>query len=629
MSALRALLRVELRELRRHRARTALIVALVAVPVAATVGGATLFLVTQPTAAEREAAAMGRADLRATAGPGAAGLARRAAAEGALPSGCRAVPIDFGTAEFARGGERAAAPFAALDPRELGPGGLAEGMLRIAAGRAPAGAGEVALSPALAAALAVASGETIHQGGRAHTVTGIVLDPEKLPRALALFALDGGDERTVHALLVAAPAGAADAAAEALRAAGLAVGLRAEFGEPSRAETAAIFVIGGFGLIEAGLVIAAAFAVGLRRRQREIGLLGASGATRGAIRLGILASSAMLSAAGGVLGAALGAAAAAALHPWLDAWNGRLNGPFEFSWPQAFGAALLGICAGVAAALLPALRATALAIREALSSRRPAPALSRAGLGLGAALAALAFGIVFWSSRTPGRLAGLGILAGSLLGVAGCGVCSPWLLGAAAKRASVLPLSWRLAVRDAGRFRARNGPVVTAVCAALSIAVMLGSIFRSVSQWSARRASGGGDPTEPERVFVGVVLALCLATALAVVFIATALSSVEAAADARTLRSVGAAPGLLRRHLAARAAYLALAGSLLALPAGLIPAAGVLSLANVPLGFALPWTELCVTALAFPILAYAGTLAYAAAAEVLRRPPEGELEWSP
>ena len=111
----------------------------------------------------------------------------------------------------------------------------------------------------------------------------------------------------------------------------------------------------------------------------------------------------------------------------------------------------------------------------------------------------------------------------------------------------------------------------------------------------------------PTDVFFQAILLLCIATGLVVVFVATALSAVESRADARVLHTVGAAPALLRGHLAARAGYLALLGCALSVPAGLVPVLGLQSLANVPLEFAMPWREIWITLLAMPAAAYGGT----------------------
>jgi len=98
-----------------------------------------------------------------------------------------------------------------------------------------------------------------------------------------------------------------------------------------------------------------------------------------------------------------------------------------------------------------------------------------------------------------------------------------------------------------------------------------------------------------------------LVTGLLVLGVATALSAAESAADAATLHAVGARPRSLRGLAAARSAYLALLGCLLAVPAGLLPLVGLLAAADVPLAFRTPWAELALVVGGLPCLAWAGT----------------------
>lgn len=590
LRAWRALARVELRALRRNPARSALVAALVAVPVAALAGGGALLETTLPTLAERRAQELGRAALRVDATeacPPDEVLAL-------LPGAARVEAIVPGRLHL--GAPASELPALALDVH-----GLAAGMLRVVDGRAPSAPGEVALSPQVAA-----------QPGADLVLTGRVVAPEATRSPLALLAPGTSWLGPPRRWLVDVPdEGAARALAARLRGAGAAVLARHEIAAGDGFESVVLFVVGGFAFFEAALVVAAAFAVGVRRRRREVGLLGATGATPADVTLAIVASAAVLALAGCALGLAVGVAGSRALHPFLDGWNGRLNGPLELSLPHLAGAAALGLGSAVVAAALPALGVARLPVRVALGGRRPV-----AGSGHGwlrAGVLSLALGLLLLTLAASGSdaAAGVGVLGGSVLAVLGLGACSPWLLGALARAAGPLPLAWRLAVRDAGRFRARNGPVVTAVLAALSISVLVATLVHTVE-----RSTGAA---RSDRGWLLAMVGLCAATGLAVVWIATALSSVESAADARVLRTLGASPRLLRAHAANRAAYLATLGSVLALPAGLVPAAGLLRLANVELSFAVPWATLIAGLAAFPAATFALTsLSHRHSSEILR-----------
>ena len=97
-------------------------------------------------------------------------------------------------------------------------------------------------------------------------------------------------------------------------------------------------------------------------------------------------------------------------------------------------------------------------------------------------------------------------------------------------------------------------------------------------------------------------------TGLVVVGIATALASAEAKSDQTILTTVGAAPSVSRHQSAARSAFLALMGSVLAIPAGMLPAYGLLATIS-ELEFSVPWIELIFIVVGLPLAAYVVTWA--------------------
>lgn len=602
-AALRALLRIEWRAALRHRGRTALVLALVAVPVAAMVGGSALLVTVRETPEERRAAVLGQAALRIDVKD--EDGARQLAPE--LPASARVTSLVHGRAQLAHGDTEREVETLALEGRELEPDGLLVGWLELVEGRAPRTADELALSPALAEALAAGPGARVELDGRTYEVCGLVHRPAELRAEFALRTPPTGAVRT---WLVTDPE--AELLAVRLRTLGLGVTERARLGQPDPLEEILVLVTGGFGFFECALVIAAAFAVGLRRRQRELGLLGASGAGRRELRVTMLLSALGHALLGSLLGGVVGVLGAWALHPFLDGWNGRTNGPLEFSALHAGAALVLGALATLGAAVLPAFGATRLPIRVALAGRRPVTEGSRGWLVTGALALALGLVTLVLGTRSGELGAALAVLSGSILAVLGFGALSPALLGGLARLAGPLPLAWRLAVRDAGRFRARNGPVVTAVLAGMSVSVMLAVIAKAVE------ARVGPAEAGTSAFFLDVAVLACCLTGVVIVSIATTLSGVESAADAHVLRALGAAPGTLRRHDAARAAYLAALGAWLALPAGILPGLGLLAIAQVELEFVWPWRALAGVALGLPSLAFLTTWCVTA----LRRAPE-------
>jgi len=608
LSALRALFRAEWRGLRRDPARAWLVILLVAVPVAAMAGGSTLFATARRTPDEARAAVLGAADLRLDA------PATSARAAALLPGARELEPLRDRRADVSALGAHSVAREVELAPGALEPQRLAHGLLRIVEGRAPTESVEVAASPALLAELRQTLGGTIDIDGASARIVGIVVDPEDLAAPLVLRARDAARDEATSSWL--ARIDHPEEAATRLRARGAGATARSELGGEDGFETAALLVLGGFGFFEAALVIAAAIAVGLRRRQREIGLLGACGATRAGMHAAIAASALLVSVVGTAIGLVVGLAAACAAAPLLDGWNARWNGEPEFPAHLLAAALILGITTPLAAALLPAIGATRLSIRVALSGRRPVAEGTRGWMLLGGALLAGGIAFVAWGARRDGAEAGMGILLGSAFAALGLGAASPWLLGLLARAAAPLPLAWRLAARDAGRFRARNAPVVTAVLAGSSVTLLLAVLASSVAEFLAQRGQSG----DTESMLV-VALVACLVTSVVVVLAATALSTAESAADERVLRAVGADPGVMRVHAGARAAYLAFLGGALAIPGGLVPGAGLLELASGDLPFNTPWREIALVLVALPASAFglAWILAYLVSPDVRAR----------
>lgn len=688
LNALMPLLRVERRHVARNLTRSLLVVLLVAVPTAAMVGGSAFVSTVRRTVEDQRHGAMGRATLRVD-GISAGDSVEKARAS--LPEGAVAEEVYTGIAVVERPGQRLRARSFSLAPSSLAPEGLASTMVHITEGRAPKIAGEVALSSRLLGALHRELGEFVDVDGEPSLITGVATVPEDLQLPVAVKAPGLPSPGAGRSLLFNIEPELIQPSIDGWSQEGAAIHRRSETGATDGFEALIVLVCGGFGFFEASLVIGAAIAVGMRRRQRELGLLGSNGAPQTAMVRALLLSTAALAAVGSLIGLALGAAVAHGMHPWLNDWTGRDVGALEIPFSFLALAFSLGVLSAVLSAWIPARSAVRLPIRTALSGQRPIPAGSRGFFRAGLGLAAAGSLCVVGGALLESDASGLFILGGAIILVLGLGTLSPWILELVAGAAGRLPVPWRLAVRDAGRFRARNGPVVTAVIAGMSISVLLGALSASVNQLmearmlaltqnelrvvgtSAEAAAvamstdlglegtyridkktlGGVEriswivelPSEvtPElgehaveiasafrgtsvtvgppsdggiAGFVRVVLGICILTGLVVVFVATTLSSIESAADSKILRTVGAAPGVLRQHAASRAAYLALLGCVLAIPAGLVPMAGLLKLSGASLEFAMPWSTLAITAIAMPAIAYAGTWASA-----LVRPP--------
>ncbi|MBD3163344.1 MAG: FtsX-like permease family protein, partial [Candidatus Eisenbacteria bacterium] len=434
LRALRALLRLELREIRRHRGRSILILLLVAVPVAAVVGGATLARITERTPEERATRSMGRAALRIDV-PGDEEARRRL--RRLLPDTLALAEVFVGAETASVPGQRLRAKGVAADAETIEPPGLASGMLRFLRGRAPRNSGEVALSPVLLEGLGRAPGEEVTLSfGRARTISGVVVDPEDLDASIVLRTPAAVEQPATRLWLAAMPESEAATLAASIREAGFGAVTRAASARGEDGLASIVFLLGSIGFLEAMLVIASAFMVGLRRRQFEIGLVGSSGGSRLEIQGALVASAAWLASLGGILGVGTGIGVAAALHPFLDQWNQRWNGPFEAVPAHLAGAFLLGLVTAVVAAVLPARNVARVPVREALAGRRPITTPSRNWGTAGLALVGIGLGILFFFPRDDMVTQAFGAIGAPAFGILGFGACSPWILDRLGRRAS-------------------------------------------------------------------------------------------------------------------------------------------------------------------------------------------------
>jgi len=362
-------------------------------------------------------------------------------------------------------------------------------------------------------------------------------------------------------------------------------------------EAVAAQVVGGFGFAVAALVIGAAAAVGHERRGHELAQLLACGARRRTIAAALVLSTAVVALAASLVGVLFGASAAALLLPLYDAWTGG-DHALELV-PSAFvSAPTLGVLVAVGAAAPSIHRATR------PTKAPPGPALERRERRARIAAAVLAcvagFALVALA-RPASRASAVWTLgSGSLLGLVGtAGLAGP-LMRCLARAVGRAPLAARLAARDAARAPGRSSAAALAILAGLAGMTLIGSLASAVE----RVARANGDAPrgmEPLLVlaFVGASLA-----GLLVVAAATALNAVEGRRDTWLLAVHGAHPRTVLAVHGARAAHLALVGGVLSVPAGLLPALGLVRLAEVPLTFAVPWRELSLALVVLPALAF-------------------------
>lgn len=467
MTGIRPLVRLAWRDAARNRWRTVLVISMIAIPVAVQVTHSTLVRTVVPTMEETLDNRMGEADISLSAG---SSLQPADVAAALAPGGGRGVAIRTTEARTAELGELLTVSELALDDP------LVRGMLRLTSGRAPATAAEVAVDPGLLRRYRLRLGGTLslRRPDLSATVVGTVINPERLadpvvvagPGALPadaptryLIALGG---TSLASLRQALPAPAPEPGAMVSRQ-GTAAG-------SASARPLMILVSFALALVimsETGLVAAAAFAVGARRQQRELGLLAINGGTPAHVRAAVLLNAVVLGTAGALSGIAFGLGAALAFRPYLDGLTNRIVGHLDVSPPMLAAVALLGVGAASVAAWQPARTAARVSVLASLAARRPAsrPAGPLAGIGLGAAVAG---GAVLAAGGRNGNA----WAAAGLIGVMGGVVAtSPALVAALGRVAGRLPTTLRLAGRDIARHQTRSAAAVAAALLALAAPV--------------------------------------------------------------------------------------------------------------------------------------------------------------
>lgn len=229
-------------------------------------------------------------------------------------------------------------------------------------------------------------------------------------------------------------------------------------------------------LFGTGLIAAAAFAVGARRQLRTLGLVGAAGGDRRHARAVVLWGGTLMGAVGSVLGVALAVVVAYAITAHIDWLVGRVVGPVRVPWIAIAGALALGTVAATLAALGPARRASKVATIDALAGRvpKPKPAGSIARRGLIVTLGGLTLVAVGAATRQEKTLAVAFVitLMGFLLAI-------PLLVSAVGRLPARLPASLRLAARQTSRHGRRTGAAVAAATLALTAPVAIAAYTMS------------------------------------------------------------------------------------------------------------------------------------------------------
>lgn len=500
----RAALRIARREARRARRRTALVLAMITLPVLGLTFTAVSYDMAQLTRAEQLDRRLGAADveLRWVAenaqlqdawggnwwSAGEADSVPRTRAVTAeqvtdlLPAGSRVTRVRWWLPfELRLGNRNGSLTARALDLTDP----LTRPLATLRAGRPPTAPDEIAVSPRAQRRLDVRLGEPVRAAdGTTYRVVGVVEFADDLGQLVVLptTALHGPVGPPEDSWLVDLPGPVDRALVDRLNQRGIVVAGRVplpgrdEFatgpGLPDAEQTGNAVLVGGLGLLEVVLLVGPAFAVGVRRRRRDLALVAVAGGDAAHLRRIVLADGVVLGAGGAALGLLLGIGAAFAGRPLVEQYlmSARSGGYRIF--PAALAAiAVVAVLAGVLAALAPAWTAARQDVVAGLAGRRQPPGHRRRWLVLGVLLTAVGSTVAALGAT---RASPTVVLAGLILGELGLVFATPTLIGLLARAGRLLPLTPRLALRDASRNRSSAAPAISAVMAAVAGSVALG-----------------------------------------------------------------------------------------------------------------------------------------------------------
>jgi putative ABC transport system permease protein len=509
LSPILAALRIACRDAVRAKARSALAIAMIALPVTAVSGWAVFLRTDDISVAESMPGLVGRADALVIAvrhGPVVQSLDPGLVSDpkgypveadprswtgvqvrAMLGPGARAVPTTAGGIFYRTDRGAAIGEARELDLRDP----LTAGLVRLRSGRVPGSPDEVLVSPAMAqGGLGVGSVIKVGRGERPVRIVGI--GERAIPSATErlIVGLPGtllGAAPREAGWLVDTPRPVTWSEIKRLNAVGLAAlspavvcgspGPAATKGfnhevdnsaDPAMTVTTALAVT--MIVLEVVLLAGPAFAVGIRRQRRHLALVAAAGGSRRQVRDIVLAGGVVLGGIAAGLGVPAGLGLGALLRRVAYEF-GSTYGPYEVPWDQVGMVAALGVGSGLLAAYVPARRAARMDVVAALAGRRdrirPRNGWPIAGGVLAVAgVAATVAGSMMWQS--PGTAVGAALL------IIGLVAATPWIVSQVGRVAPGLPVPLRLAIRDAVRNRGRTAPVVSAVMAAVAGLTALG-----------------------------------------------------------------------------------------------------------------------------------------------------------
>lgn len=222
-------------------------------------------------------------------------------------------------------------------------------------------------------------------------------------------------------------------------------------------------------LAEVAFIAGAAFATGIRRRLREIGLIGANGADDSHVKAVVLGEGLLVGVIGGLSGVALALVLLAIARPTLQNLVPRRIEDFPLAPVDVAGPLLLAVAAAAIAAWLPAKTAAAVPILTALQGRVPASTPRRWVPVVGVVFTA--FGTLFFATGLTAHTNEVTVI-GVVMMIGGVAMLAGPLVAWLSRFADRFPITARTVLRDSGRHRTRAAGAVAATMVIMVLPVV-------------------------------------------------------------------------------------------------------------------------------------------------------------
>jgi len=365
-----------------------------------------------------------------------------------------------------------------IDVRDQNPQGVfSKPMLAIVSGRYPTADREAALTRRAADLYDAQVGSTVTVGRLPVTVVGIVENPAELDDTFVLVAPGTISAPTRYGLLISRssldPSGRRDGTTEIRDSSSTnlnAFNIQSQ-GSNGPAVAALVLVATTLALALVGLIAAAGFVVVAHRRQRQLGLLAAIGASQRQVRMVMVFNGMIVGVVAALIGAVFGLAGWAVAAPAIErAANHRID-RLDLPWVLIGAIMFLAAAMATLAAWQPARAASRQSVVAALSGRPTPPRPVHRSLLLTAVFVGGGAVAIVKSHATGTHVRPPFLICGILGVVIGVVFVTPAAVRALGMLARRLPFSPRLALRDLARYQARAAAALAAITLGLGIGV--------------------------------------------------------------------------------------------------------------------------------------------------------------